>query len=155
MIPARRNRFWLALALVGCVAVAIVAAVSIIPKLTTTGCGEAPATIPVDDYPSVNGYSRWSPDCEYFAAIDQHGSSLNPYRHWTVYEATTWTPVCEIGWGDVMLGMGPVGGYCELPLSNGQTWVVLGGNREQQAQFLACQDPKTCVNAADILPLTR
>ncbi len=158
----------MALALFGCVTIAVViAAVSIIPKLTTKGCSanpagssacegcEVPTTISVDNYPSVNGLSRWSLNCEYFAAIDRHGSSLNPYRHWTIYDTTTWTPVCEIGWGDIMLGQGPVGGYCELPLSNGQTWVVLGGNREQQVQFIVCDDPKTCVSAVDILPLAR
>ncbi len=165
MIPTRRKRFWLTLALVGCVTIALViAAVGIIPKLTTTQCPadsshcagcEVPTTIPVDNYPSVNGYSRWSPNCEYFAAIDRHGSSLNPYRHWTVYETTTWTPVCEVGWGDIMLSMGPVGGYCELPLSNGQTWVVLGGGqREPEVRFVVCDDPKTCVDPANIRPLS-
>ena len=159
MIRARKNRWWLMLAIIGCVAMVIViAAVGIIPALTAKGCHpdrtgssgcegcEVPSTIPIDTYPTAGGDVIWSLDCRYFAAVDRHGSSLNPYYHWTIYETTAWTPICEVGEGDVMLGQGMVGGYCELPLSNGQTWVVLGGSSTgsqsaRHVRFFVCQDP--------------
>ena len=54
------------------------------------------------------------------------------------------------GAGDAM--MGPVGGYCELPLVNNQTWVVIGGNprgsqEEQSVRLIVCQSLKNCIRS--------
>ncbi len=168
MVHTRKSRLWLTSVFIGCVIIVVViAAAAIIPKLTAKGCHanpagssvcdgcEIPSTIPVDTYPGKSN-SKWSPDCEYFAATDLHGSSLNPYYHWNVFETTTWKRVCEVGEGDVMLGLGIVGGYCELPLSNGQTWVVVGGSLDaRHVRFIVCQDPKSCISPDDIPPIIR
>ncbi len=169
----RNSRVWLIAASLRRVALVIaIVAVGLIPTATEKQCNpdvvdptvcsacNIPLTIPIDTYPKSGGWIGWSPDCRYFAVVDQHGPSFNRYFHYTVYEAATWGQVCEVGVGDIMAGMGMVGGYCELPLANGQTWVVVGGSPNvpttaQVARFLVCDDPKTCISPDEIPPTYR
>jgi hypothetical protein len=171
-IDPRNSSAWLEIAIIACLPVAILIATSgIIPPLTgckadspaasvCKGC-EVPPNIPIDNYPSASRDGRWSLGCRYFAVLDRHGTNMNPYYHWTVYETALWKPVCQVGEGDVMLGQGVVGGYCELPLPDGQTWVILGGNPHGRSQdswhvrFIVCPALKTCVSPDEIPPVIR
>jgi hypothetical protein len=175
MIRMRKSMFALTTAIiVGITIVLVIAAVGIIPGLTAKHCKanpagssvcdgcEIPSRIPIDTYISRSRDGTWSPDCRYFAALDRHGSSLNPYDHFTVYKTDSWQQVCEAGAGDIMISYGPVGGYCELPLPDGQTWVVVGrdpanalSTQAEYVRFVVCRDPKTCINPNDISPLRR
>lgn len=110
----------------------------------------------------------WSIDGQYFAIKSCQAGNPSPGHRYTVYNASSWTPACQVGWSDPM---GPcaydvtqsglaLANQCALPLVDGREWILNVSRSNYPAGDLAirvCNNSEDCsvTSPLDSTPATK
>ncbi len=102
----------------------------------------------------------WSTDGQYFVMKSCQTGHDQPGHRWTVYDVSTWTVVCQVGWSHPM---GPciydvtdsgleLTSQCTLPLADGREWIL---STSQAHDLVGDLTQKICSNSADCLIISQ